>query len=397
MLITSLSLLQAFATSHHDTLVGRDRKARNRLFKAIERGDFQNIDLGDLEFDEDDPAYGVAGAVRGVKGESCSRTRLTRWPYGVGRESDPRMRRFPDFPHLRSYDFPLGGRAKNFTEDDLFEEELQSQWQKDKAKKAAAKKARQAERETSAQNAFKNTHGKKKSKAVKRAEKISRKAREAGELMLDDDEELNFSFGGLGPSSRKFNQKIGSLPTVEGDYLRQAQSLQEVNEQIKVFLQTPGHSTLVLPAMDKRARAQVHLLANAYDLKSQSKGTGNNRFPNLIKTSRSGYNVDQQKIRKVLSGRSNFKFGSSDNHFSGKGKKEKKTVGATGGGSMAPKNREGAQVGFGAEKIGSENVGHKLLSMMGWNEGNGLGKQRMEGINEPVGAMVKINKGGLGF
>lgn len=214
--------------------------------------------------------------------------------------------------------------------------------------------------------------------------------------------DLNTSFGGSGglTSSKKFNQKINSNPTIEGDYLRQAQTLQEVNEQIKVFLRTQGHTTLVLPAMDKRARAQVHLLANAYDLKSKSVGKNDNRFPTLIKNNRSGQIVDHKKINQVLSGRSNFKFGSSDNRHSGGGKggkKDKKTVGATGGGSMAPKNREGTQVGFGADKIGSENVGHKLLSMMGWNEGNGLGNQRMEGINEPVGATVKISKGGLGF
>lgn len=64
-----LQLLQAFASSHDRASVGRDGKARDRLFKAIEKGDFGSIDMNDIEFDPDDPAYGVASAVRGSKGE----------------------------------------------------------------------------------------------------------------------------------------------------------------------------------------------------------------------------------------------------------------------------------------------------------------------------------------
>ncbi|KAE8248037.1 hypothetical protein A4X03_0g6888, partial [Tilletia caries] len=61
----------------------------------------------------------------------------------------------------------------------------------------------------------------------------------------------------------------------------------------------------------------------------------------------------------------------------------------------ASKNQEGAQVGFGAEKIGEANIGHKLLKIMGWSEGTGIGI--IEGGAEPIAATVKTRKGGLGF
>lgn len=47
-------------------------------------------------------------------------------------------------------------------------------------------------------------------------------------------------------------------------------------------------------------------------------------------------------------------------------------------------------------KIGSDNIGHKLLSRMGWKEGEGLGAQG-KGIAKPVEAgSVKSDNLGLG-
>lgn len=49
----------------------------------------------------------------------------------------------------------------------------------------------------------------------------------------------------------------------------------------------------------------------------------------------------------------------------------------------AAKPREGELVGYGADKIGIDNVGHKLLSKMGWAEGNKIGRGSGSGIDAP--------------
>lgn len=46
------------------------------------------------------------------------------------------------------------------------------------------------------------------------------------------------------------------------------------------------------------------------------------------------------------------------------------------------KAREGETVGFGAERIGMENIGHKLLSRMGWIEGGRIGRSE-GGLEQP--------------
>ena len=91
--------------------------------------------------------------------------------------------------------------------------------------------------------------------------------------------------------------------------------------------------------------------------------------------------------------------------FKDKGKKKNKFGGGGGGGpgggmygvggGTVPKNREGEEVGFGADRIGADNIGHKLLAAMGWTEGSGIGSQK--GMANPVSATVKTSKGGLGF
>ncbi|KAJ1956176.1 squalene synthetase-like protein [Dispira parvispora] len=52
-------------------------------------------------------------------------------------------------------------------------------------------------------------------------------------------------------------------------------------------------------------------------------------------------------------------------------------------------------VGGDAQALGTENVGHKLLSKMGWKPGQSLGTTG-DGIREPVKAVVRTRRAGLG-
>lgn len=309
--------LERYAEANHDVLGGRDRKARNAKFKSIVTGDFQD----ELE---DEVSLGLKPA-----------------PRKSGKKAQ-----------------------KTWDDDDVWAEQLQSQWQKDRATKAANKRKRAAERQAAAENPFPGTHTKKGTK--KMAKKAARAARRSGIDVLDEDDWDNPAPGG-------------------------ADNLRDVDNQIIAFLDAERHTTLALPPMDKRSRAQVHMLADAYSIKSKSRGGGRHRFITLIKTSRSGISVDTRKVHRILSGHGDASFGGGK-----KGKSKGKSGAKSGGGAMnLLRNVEGADVGGDADKIGAENIGHRLLSGMGWTEGSGVGV--IGGMSEPIGAKIKNSKGGLGF
>ena len=51
-------------------------------------------------------------------------------------------------------------------------------------------------------------------------------------------------------------------------------------------------------------------------------------------------------------------------------------------------------MGEGAEKIAADNLGYGMLAKMGWTEGMQIG--RGGGISEPISAVIKTSKAGLG-
>lgn len=59
--------------------------------------------------------------------------------------------------------------------------------------------------------------------------------------------------------------------------------------------------------------------------------------------------------------------------------------------SQAPRNNEGAVVGEGADRISADNIGHQLLSKMGWTSGQQIGRG-IGGLDEPLSAIVKTSK-----
>jgi len=84
----------------------------------------------------------------------------------------------------------------------------------------------------------------------------------------------------------------------------------------------------------------------------------------LIKTGRTGQNIDSKKINRIISSsmRSGGAFFKATYSKSGGGTKAK---GPRGDPGSSVRHRDGDAVGEGAERIGMENIGHRLLSMMG--------------------------------
>ena len=254
--------------------------------------------------------------------------------------------------------------APKFSQEDLWAEELQLQWEKDRSSKAAKKRARAEARQTATLNPYPNTHGMSK-KDAKRLDKKARRAALKG--LVDDD----------GPV---MGDNVIAAPTSFG----------AISAMIDQFLADDGRTTLTLPPMLKRDRALVHNMADAYALKSKSKGKGKDRFPILFKTSKTGSRVDRSRIRRLQ----RTPFGAMDDaQFDREGRTPQGHVRI--GPDMAPRNRDGARVGGNAKRIGEENIGHRLLASMGWQSGTGLG--HTHGIAEPIGATIKVSRLGLGL
>ncbi|KAL5485162.1 SQS1_6 [Sanghuangporus weigelae] len=221
--------------------------------------------------------------------------------------------------------------------------ELRAQWKKDRAKKAENKAKGDAARLEAAADPFaKHKGGKKGRKAMRRAARLAEEDR-------DD---------------------------------APAADLALIVRQVRMYLDNLSLTVpMALPPMDKASRAKVHEIAAAFGLKSQSKGKGAARYTSIIKTSRSGINIKERKIQRIL--RSGGDWGFSRPGYPDGGK---------GGG--APKHKEGDEVGKEAPKIGEGNVGFRMLANMGWAEGEKIGVSG--GLDAPITAIIKLSKLGLG-
>jgi hypothetical protein len=108
----------------------------------------------------------------------------------------------------------------------------------------------------------------------------------------------------------------------------------------------------------------------------------------LYKTSRSGQNVNHRKIDRLVkashsTGGAFYKsfFGNGNPNKFHKSNKGNSTTAKGNGNMPSLRARDGDEVGGGAEKIGMDNVGHRLLSKMGWADGDRIG--RSGGLEAP--------------
>ncbi|KAF2766325.1 hypothetical protein EJ03DRAFT_298597 [Teratosphaeria nubilosa] len=185
-----------------------------------------------------------------------------------------------------------------------------------------------------------------------------------------------------------------------GQKYLQGMTMEQVHEELRVFLQDDGKTTQSFPPMDKRDRKALHDIANMMNLKSKSVGSGNSRFPIIYKTTNTmeyseGYfnKVLQHSSRGFLK---NNKYNSGGGP-KGKGKQPKPMRAGRGGGfnKDAVTIRDGEVVGGNAAEIGKESFGHRLMEKMGWSKGMALGKDG-EGLLVPVEQVMRSGTRGLG-
>ncbi|KAF8533452.1 hypothetical protein BDD12DRAFT_898959 [Trichophaea hybrida] len=113
------------------------------------------------------------------------------------------------------------------------------------------------------------------------------------------------------------------------------------------------------------------------------------RFTTIIKTSGSGiYEHDEEGVDSVLRG----------GRFAKRMDVDKGGRGRNGGegGGKGGRNKDGMVVGAEAPELSATNKGRLMLEKMGYKTGMSLGVEGNEGISEPLIAIIKMSKAGLG-
>ncbi|KAL2751958.1 hypothetical protein ACRALDRAFT_2045180 [Sodiomyces alcalophilus JCM 7366] len=151
-------------------------------------------------------------------------------------------------------------------------------------------------------------------------------------------------------------------------------------------------NSLTLPPMDNHARKVIHELANKFNIKSKSTGTGNQRRPALYRTVRT-FQYTEEVFDTAISRVSRKYFSRRDVAVN---LPSHRSSGRRGGAHSATSYRDGEVVGGSAPELGQENRGRAMLEKMGWSDGTALGTITNKGILQPVAHVVKRGKAGLG-
>lgn len=199
---------------------------------------------------------------------------------------------------------------------------------------------------------------------------------------------------GLLGSGKKGNKKGNKFKPDLAIKYDEGISMSQIRIEFEDFLDIDEETTRAFPPMDKKDRKIMHEMASHFNLKSKSVGSGKNRAPVLIKTSRTVDFTEERfaKASRIVQ-RGFFRQpgakGKTREFAADKMKKR-------GGGGAAGTLANGHIVGADAPEIGASNFGRKLMEKMGWQAGMSLGVEGSSGLLVPVQARIKSGKGGLG-
>ncbi|KAK3305476.1 uncharacterized protein B0T15DRAFT_398359 [Chaetomium strumarium] len=175
--------------------------------------------------------------------------------------------------------------------------------------------------------------------------------------------------------------------------------LDDIKAELTLFLLSSA-PRLDFPPLDKHARKVIHELASRFNIKSQSTGKGDNRWPVLYRTNRT-VRYDSTQVEDVTTNVDQAALRIHRKYFhrvdvKGKRTEAPKATSGARSGHKAVTLREGEIVGASVPELGQENKGRTMLEKMGWSKGMGLGALDNKGILEPVAQVVKRSKAGLG-
>lgn len=174
-----------------------------------------------------------------------------------------------------------------------------------------------------------------------------------------------------------------------------------------------------LQPMNKYERQIVHVLAREYKVKSKSMGNGERKTPVLTAVPESRSPTNRYRVNRVVqlfdsgalvpeqlyaSGSSNpincVSYASNhhnkDQKKQQKQQKQKQQKSKKKQKGQPMDNMPGKMVAENAPEVGAGNVGHKMLTQMGWQPGQGLGATDQQGRSTPVDVMIRSGRRGLG-
>ncbi|BGP42715.1 squalene synthetase-like protein [Rhodotorula kratochvilovae] len=316
-----------------------NRRERNKLFKAISEGNFDDVDLYDEALDLDDELIEAMFA-----------------------EQEEEMAFGGPSKKQRKADKSFSG---------AFSAQLAAQWDLDRSKKASRKAQRAAERAATRDAEYRDSYRDK-------GQHHSRGKAGAKVLAAGDENDaaaintrirhfivadLSAASLSLPPMAKKARIAVHLLAEVYG---LKSRSLGSGKSRFPVLERTSR--TTVVGVSERRVRAIVGTADGEHELDADWGGP----------RGKGKYRGKMGGLWKALEGASG-----------------KKSGGGGGGRGQLGKNPEGAVVGQGADRIGEDNVGFALLKKMGWTEGGQIGLSG-QGLQEPVVARMKTGKSGLG-
>lgn len=168
-------------------------------------------------------------------------------------------------------------------------EALQEQWESDRQRKAFKKEQRQLERLIAEIEGGKTSRrkgkGTSKAQQASLAHLIPASASQVAD-MFDIDSEDEDALGGYGGGGRRGMSKMRKMLNLPpmlvsaglGGSAVRAGEMEAIVEQIRDFIDDAGRTTFALHPMEKAGRERMHMLAECFGLKSNSKGKGKARF-----------------------------------------------------------------------------------------------------------------------
>ncbi|KAL0082900.1 hypothetical protein J3Q64DRAFT_1836553 [Phycomyces blakesleeanus] len=227
----------------------------------------------------------------------------------------------------------------------------------------------------------------------------------AGQLIENDDKKAKKKQKSLERRMRKLEKKKTKETIAKID-------MRKIDRRLCDFINDGSISSFQFSPMSNNERRQVHMLARAYNLKSTSLGSGENRSTTVTKTDRTFIPNDKRYIERFISqaqqtvdatnalsikqqammAKQNI-YGpptlSKKEKNKPKDKKERKK-------ENAPKEvLQSRVVAADAAPISDANVGHRMLAAMGWKQGDSLGVTN-SGIVNPIEAVIRQKGKGLG-
>lgn len=171
--------------------------------------------------------------------------------------------------------------------------------------------------------------------------------------------------------------------------------IKEIKQEFELFLHDANRETLSFPPLDGHGNKTLNKLANNYNMKCiKCGGNGLSMYIKVAKTKKTfRYVPDYQLIGYILKQRPVFR------RADVKPRTKEEIADTDESSRRGPKSnayvKEGDVVGALAPEIAHNNIGRKMLEMLGWSRGEGLGAMGNKGISTPVLATVKKSKTGL--